>query len=88
MWVNGTGPTAALSLTMSQAKYDYSLSYLTGQRLLYVISAVPTISYLIFCPVCVPALARTTQVQAPTQVIVHQKLMYLKPSTINWVLVV
>jgi hypothetical protein len=40
-WVNGTGPLAALRSTASRAKYNYSLSYLAGQRLSYAISALP-----------------------------------------------
>jgi hypothetical protein len=44
-WVNGTGPAAALFSSASQAKYNYSLSYLPGQRLSYAISAVPTFPY-------------------------------------------
>ena len=47
-WVNGTGPPAALSTTAGQAKYNYKLSYLTGQRLSYAISADSAFPYPIF----------------------------------------
>ena len=42
---NGLGPAAALQSNASQAKYDYRLSYLTGQKLSYasLISLCPPI---------------------------------------------
>jgi Beta-glucan synthesis-associated protein SKN1/KRE6/Sbg1 len=51
-WVNGTGPAAALNSTASKAKYNYSLSYLSGQRLSYAISvrlAVLQLNPFFFC---------------------------------------
>jgi len=92
-WVNGTGPVAALYSAASEAKYNYSLSYQPGQRLSYAISALPTVFHSIFFfslffPVRVPALARTTLVQVPTRAVALRKSMYLRPSTINRVLVV
>src|SRR5579863_6612047 len=45
-WVNGTGPAAALNSTASRANYDYRLSYLTGQRLSYAISALSPLSFI------------------------------------------
>jgi hypothetical protein len=38
---DGLGPPAALYTSAGQAKYNYSLSYLTGQKLSCVISAFP-----------------------------------------------
>ncbi|KAF7290942.1 hypothetical protein HMN09_01272800 [Mycena chlorophos] len=32
-WANGTGPAAAINSTASQAKYNYELSWLSGQKL-------------------------------------------------------
>jgi hypothetical protein len=90
-WVNGTGPAAALNSPASRAKYNYSLSYLSGQRLSYAISLRLAVLHLnpfsVFLrPVHVPVLARITLVQAPVRVGVLRKSMCLRPNTINKVL--
>ena len=44
--VDGLGPPAALNTSASQAKYDYRLSYLPGQRLSCAMSTFPAVLHL------------------------------------------
>jgi len=43
---DGLGPAAALHSNASQAKYNYELSYLSGQKISCAISAFPVVFYL------------------------------------------
>jgi hypothetical protein len=86
---DGLGPAAALHSDASQAKYNYRLSYLTGQKTSCVVAdpcRFPTNP--VIRSVRAPAQARTTLARAIIRVVVLRKLMSLRPSTINRVLAV